>query len=67
MLATPVIGNIKTAGNPDIFVLHHMVQKSFKAGGTCGVADQSHMQTDRHHFRLLRAFLVKHVERVFDE
>src|SRR6266849_5918137 len=41
-----------------------IVEEAREAGRARRMADQAHMQADRHHLRLCCAFLVEHVEGV---
>src|SRR5262245_52724465 len=63
----PMAGDVPSAGDPDIVVLHHIVEQPFEAGCAGGMSSQAHVQADRHHFRLGGAFTVKHVEGIAHE
>jgi len=63
----PVVRDVDTPGNPDIRFGHHVVQESLKSRCTGRMTHHSIVEADRHHLRMGRAFLVRHIERISDE
>jgi hypothetical protein len=47
-----VPGDVEAAGDPDVGVFPDMVEQALQAVGAGRVADQAHMQADRHHLGL---------------
>jgi hypothetical protein len=64
MVRQPVPGDVLSAADPHIVVLQHIIKKPFETEGATGMADQTHVQPNRHHFGLRGAFAVQHVETV---
>src|SRR6516164_10968647 len=63
----PMAGDVPVAGDPDIVVLHHVIEQPFEAGRASRMAGQAHVQADRHHFRMGRPLAVEDVEGIAHE
>src|ERR1700681_421188 len=64
MPCRPVPGNVQPPRDPDSFMALDIVEEAREAGRPRRMADQAHMEADRHHLRLSCAFRVEHVEGV---
>src|ERR1700722_19062470 len=60
----PVAGDVEAAGDPDAGMALDVVEQTLQPGGAGGMANDAHVETDRQHFRLGRAFPIQEVERV---
>lgn len=60
----PVVSDIDSAANPDIFKALHVVQEPGEGGGATGASGEAAVEADAHHFGSGFAFVVQHVEGV---
>src|SRR5215469_1781075 len=67
MRVDPVPRDGQARSDPDALVLHDVVEQPLEADCAGGMADQTHVQPDRHHPRLSSSLSVEHVEAVLDE
>src|SRR5580704_2583431 len=63
----PMVRDVEPPRDPDAAESGYVVEKALQPSCSGGMADQPHVQSDRHHFRMRAALLVQHVERVFVE
>ena len=59
MLSKPVVRYVDAPGDPYAIVLHHVVEQAFQTDRASRVADQAHVEANRHHLRLRRALTMK--------
>ena len=67
MLLHPMPRDVDPARDPHVLMPHHVVEQALQPGGTGGMADQPHVQADRHHLRVRGTLLAQHVEGVADK
>src|SRR5215207_9708079 len=67
MSRDPVACDVEAAGDPNVLVLHHVVEQTLEAGRAGRMAAEPHVEPDRHHLRLLGALAVEHVEGIADK
>src|SRR5260221_5567949 len=67
MVLDPMLRDVEPPGDPDAAKAHHVVEKALQPGRPRGMADEPHVQPDRHHLRLRATLLVQHVEGVLVE
>src|SRR5450830_1241397 len=65
MLRAPVIGNVDAAANPYALMRLDVVEEALQRDEAAGAAEQTAMHADRQHLGRFFAFLVEHVEAVF--
>ncbi len=59
--------DVDTATDPHFGKGDYIVQKSCQTGSSTWMADDTHVEADGHHLRLLRSFRIEHVESVFEK
>src|SRR5260221_10894832 len=67
MALAPMPGDVEAARHPHIFLRHDVVEEPLQADSPRWMADEPHMQPDRHHLRLPASLVAQHVEGIAHE
>jgi hypothetical protein len=60
-------GDVEAARHPHIFLRHDVVEEPLQADSPRWMADEPHVQPDRHHLRLPASLAAQHVEGIAHE